>query len=546
MPSFAGSAGSGLEYLRGNLNATIGRIDVTDPAYGAVGDGVTDDSAAFAAAATAAKVAGRTMPLSLCGDAAGSVTIYVPPGDYLITNPGAMLGDETMSAKVNGLAWEGAGPTISNIVFQPATAGTLCTNDYWLGLRFSNLGFWAATAGSTFLFTNTTHAAQRYHFHNCFFKAWKYVCRLEGSNNNSEYAFFNCHSANTEATGAFFYVGTSNTSDQFLNYWFYGCTHWSTSAPFIDAAKGGNFHIFGLDVSDYGTALAAFGPVFALRGTSHSQGVCTFNAHSVRVEAKNVDAALLYSEWPQGSVAFHSVDWTSQVGGYTYNNIISIKYVNVSGPTYAFRDSTLAGGVLVEFASTDWQSLKRIVFQDCTWKQKNSPSDVVTYTLPGTNPGATPPVEFRGCRGVDRMDTQSDVAPAAVWDATIGYRGQELQSITRRTVSARYAAGVPSNGQTPRLILPVGAIITAVEVLAPAGGSAEGDGGSWALATTEVSPTTISTLTVSGAMSAGFRVLNDLTTPFYCDTVLKATVEWTPTNVSATNSRALLMIHGYW
>jgi hypothetical protein len=106
--------------------------------------------------------------------------------------------------------------------------------------------------------------------------------------------------------------------------------------------------------------------------------------------------------------------------------------------------------------------------------------------------------------------------------------------------------GTLSGTDTAKVILPVGATITAIEAISPAGAVSEGDGGSWTVATTEGTPTTIGTATVSGAMSAGFAVSTVLTVPFLCDTAQKATVTVKATNVSQNNANALVVIKGYW
>ncbi|HEX5995765.1 MAG TPA: glycosyl hydrolase family 28-related protein, partial [Jiangellales bacterium] len=502
--------------------------------FGAVGDGVADDTAAFQDAVAAAKASARTIPQSLWPDQFGTVVIEVPPGDYRLT--ASLLGPENMTSKLVGLKIKGAGDGISNIIFDPSTSGNLCQNDYWQNLQFEGLGFFAATPGCTFMFTSTKHNAQRYQFLSCSFHYWRHGFRLEGSNNNSEYFFMNCHTSHIESDGAFLYVGDTNTSDQFLNYWFYGCTHWSTSAPFIDAAFGGHFHINGLDVSDWGVDLSSTGHLFVLRGASHALGTCVFEANGVRVEAKNNAAALLYSEWPQGSVALRSVDWSSQAFAHTYGDIIHIRYTNVGGATYSFSECDLAGGVKVSFAVNEWAYRHRISFNDCTWYQRSSPYAVVSYdtSAAGGNDRPTPPVEFRGCRGEN--GNVFAAAGAAVWDATIGYRGQLLQALQPRVVSVRSVYGMPRDLDDPvRLILPVGALVTGFEVLSPAGVVTEGDGGTWSLSTAETVPTTVAAATVTSAMAAGFTVSATMPLPFHCDTLARATLTVEATGVDQHN-----------
>src|SRR3954453_5133793 len=109
-PSTHGDVQDAIDVLRSMA------INVKDPAYGARGDGRTDDSAAFAAAARAAKRAARTLPRELQSDAAGSVAIVVPPGDYLVRRPGALLGSERRRGKSGARAFRGAGAGISNVI----------------------------------------------------------------------------------------------------------------------------------------------------------------------------------------------------------------------------------------------------------------------------------------------------------------------------------------------------------------------------------------------------------------------------------------------
>lgn len=532
-----GSVGGGSTYV----------YNVKD--HGAVGDGVTDDSAAFASALAAAKASTHTLPYSLASDPQAKVLIEIPAGDYLITSNKGMLGVENMTSKLVGLHFRGAGRGITNIIFKPATAGALCYIDYWLEVSWSEMSFYAATTGCTFLQSYTTHNAQSFSFRNLAFKKFKYVVDLQGNNNNSEFMFLNCRGSNIEDDGAFFYIGASNTSDQFLNYWFYGCTHWSSNAPFLDVAKGGSFHIFGFDASDWGPGLTSQKYLFYLRGTAHAYGVCNFYAEGVRVEAKNAYCGLIFSEWPMGNVTFQNADFWSQTSGYTYNDVISLKYSNYGGAIYTFRDSMLLGGVKVAFNTNDFSSLKKISFERCTWLQKNSPSDVVTYDTSGASPNVhtVPPVEFIDCRGPSATGNAVGTDGAAVWDATIGFRGQAMQSLKERRVSLRGLYGVPNTTSTLKALLPVGAIITGFEVLAVAGSSStEGDGGTWTLATSETTPTTIATATVATAINAGFDVKTDLSVPFYCNNTDKARIVVTATNVSQNIREALLIVKGYW
>jgi hypothetical protein len=513
--------------------------------FGGLADGATNAGPAMLAAVTAAVAARRASS----GNAIGTMTIELPAGDFLITDPQGFLGQEANSTRIVGLRFVGQGAGITTIKFQPPTAADLCFNSSWQFLQFENITFNAVTTGCTFMHSSTTNSAQNFRFINCTFANWKYIAFLEGDQNNSEWEFRNCSSSGTSADGAWLKIPSANSSDQFLNFWWWGGSHQNTSAPLIDAAKGGSFYVNGVDCSSWGAGLSAPAPIFKLMGTSHSYGVCNIQVNGLRVEAKSANAQLLYSEWPSGNVSFRGVDWSSQAGTFTYGDVISLNFVNVTGPHYVFRDSVLAGGIKVAYQSNDYLSPKRILVDDCTWLQKVSPSDVVTYDTSGAGSSlAKPAVAFNRCSSPSAGNAL-DVAGMAVWDAAIGYQGDLVQTLVERCVSLRGIYGLP-NGGSLVVRLPVGALVTGFKVISPSGAVAEADGGTWTLATSEGTPTTIASATVASALSAGYVASDasvDQVAPFLCSTTARATLKVTPSNVSQQNSGGgLILIKGYW
>ncbi|MDP9027472.1 MAG: glycoside hydrolase family 55 protein [Actinomycetota bacterium] len=516
-------------------------VNVRD--LGAVGDGSTDDSAAFAAAVKTAATASRLLPFGLSPDPVGSVVIDIPPGTYVIKTPGAFLGNENAPIKINGLRWRGAGNAITTIVFAPSRGDVMLRNDLWQNVQMESISFIADTKGSTFFLSKTTHNAQRYLFVNCTWENFQYGFSLQGDNNNSEFVFLDCHTSGIQDDGVFFFIGDVDASDQFVNYWFFGCTHWSTGAPFIDAAKGGQFQIYGLDASDFGSRLRSPGYLIRLRGSVHALGVCQLTAIGVRVEGKSKYAGLLRSDWPMGQVTFHNVDWSSQSNSVEAGDIIRIGYANVDGPIYSFYDSVLAGGVAVEFAISDWAHDHRISFTNCGWLQRHTPSDVVRYLAPAVNDAAQPPVRFVACRGGSGDPTGG--AGSNVWDATIGYRGQLSQVLEQRVLSLRGSNGVPASGRLTAN-LPVGAIVTGFEVLgAPHAVTSYGTP-TWTLASSESTATEIATLTASGPAAGGYRAHKDLDPPFLCSSAPRAKLVVSVSGTDQANAGALVLIHGYW
>lgn len=119
-------------------------FNVKDPRYGAVGDGVTDDTAAIQAADTAAAVAGGT--------------VFFPPGTYAAA---------ALSIS-SGVVWKGAGMGLSVLLATGSGSPVLlninaATNVYVEGLTFDG------NTGTVTSFNNVTQTfnASRVLFHRC-------------------------------------------------------------------------------------------------------------------------------------------------------------------------------------------------------------------------------------------------------------------------------------------------------------------------------------------------------------------------------------------
>lgn len=114
------------------LLVPTGWIDVTDTAYGAIGDGVTDDTAAIQRAINAV-----TQTSTRKGG-----TIYFPPGIYKCTS---QLSANRANSKGNGVRFLGAGGVQNSFGGNPAMASTI---------RFTGTG------SGSFLDFRSTHGVQ--------------------------------------------------------------------------------------------------------------------------------------------------------------------------------------------------------------------------------------------------------------------------------------------------------------------------------------------------------------------------------------------------
>ncbi len=297
---------------------------------GAVGDGVTDDTSAFLAAIGFAEAQATRAALgdvNGSSDIGGNVVITLPPGRFLVTAKEALI-RSSFNNKRTGLSFVGAGSPLTEILYNPSTldGGTpetpLAVNDAWLWLRFRGIKFscHSDAAGATFMHSNSIQAQQNYTFDDCEWNgSWGRAFYLTGTNNNSEFRFNSCQ-AFAFKNGPFL---ESVDSDQFLNYWFDKFLYWSSYYPIIKMTKGGHVSFRDVDVSDWGSGLGVGSApnecyIAELLGTTHGRGVCHFRVNGLRVEAKNVNAKLLYSQWPQGAISLTGVDYSSQAGALSH------------------------------------------------------------------------------------------------------------------------------------------------------------------------------------------------------------------------------------
>lgn len=335
-------------------------------------------NSAFTSAASTAVATLRSGTPSDYVDPLGTTVIQLEPGDYTVTEVNAILGLEGLPSNTFGLVIRGAGSALTTVIFSPETAGSLMTNQYWYGVRVEGIRFVATTSGCTFMATDTdTGSAQDYIFTDCTWQGWQYVFDLTGVNNNSEYRFIGCQTYEIETGGAFLYVGTTDTSDQFVNYWFYGFKHWETSAPLIDSSAGGHYHLFGVDCSGWGGA----GDVclFNLHGGQHNSGTCTFTCEGLRVEIASATSSLFYCEWEYGNIELQ-VDMSSLTYLYTYGSMFNFVWLSDAygpGPIYRIHDSCLAGAVTLTGTP---QAGSYALFENCQWSQQTTPSAVISDT----------------------------------------------------------------------------------------------------------------------------------------------------------------------
>jgi hypothetical protein len=322
---------------------------VTD--FGAKGDGHTDDSAAFAAAYAYA--------VSRVSDHVGRTLIHVPPGQYLVTRPGAMLNGDTPTDPANGLRFVGGGKRMTEIVFRPeqATGSYLCSNtDTWANLAFEEMTFTSATPGASFFYSYSAGNAQDYRFRDCeWLGEWTYGLALDGSNTNSEMRWEACRVGGSYRK-AFLYSGLSQKSqdpagqDQFVNYWFTDMKVEYDWGNFLEfpyggsiACRGGSYIVTGTRPAPdpvYGTSSV----FFRFPTATHAASVQRFHAEDIRFEVRNPDVVVIDSHWSAGTIHFNDCDDTANAFEAFSPSVQAHRFdVGPQGPLIRYDSCQLVG-----------------------------------------------------------------------------------------------------------------------------------------------------------------------------------------------------------
>lgn len=501
--------------------------------FGAVGDGVTDDSAAFIACREALRTTERT---STWGTVTNNITravMYIPPGEYVITTAGALF-NGSGGATTNGWSILGAGKDITRIRFNPTDPGgggsayLAINNNKYKWLHFSGITFSCTVANASFMSSVSNGGADGYHFERCRWEGtWRYGLHLTGSNTNSEITWTKCEMSGNYT--AYLFIPASGASDQFLNYDFLQCSAALASGNLVDVALGGNVNFWGGAYTLYD----ATNPqrLMALRGGTHGSGVCRALMVGSRLELKTPMAQAVYCEWKQGNVSFIGVDMASQTFNQPATNITAEFAQSAGpGPNVVFDGCSLPGQHKYHIANATYQYARRIQYTNCDILQWNHAADFIVITADDTifNRGSYPPIVFENCRNNAANSQRYNVDCTLNWEKNPGSSGRE------RILNFQDAYGAPTSTSTAIASLPLNAIITKVIFDRPAGSGYSGT--SWSYTITDGDAATVATFAPGTAWNAGFHDEQEMYKPLTTDN--KRTLTLAATGITSNDVNA--------
>jgi hypothetical protein len=512
-----------------------GSLNVRD--FGAVGDGRTDDSAAFEAAYQA--ILQQREPGLLDGELSARTSLRIPAGRFLITKANAMMA-ALGGPRTVGLTYEGEGTGSTEIIFAPdGERGNLLTNvDVWRSVSWRGITFVSTSPGASWMASTSHGGAQDYRFQDVTWTGtWDAGLTLTGTNNNSEFVWDRCGVHGEWATG-FLCIGfdtgdAASTQDQFLNYWFNDCRVEYRNGYFINAPFGGS-----ITCRNGSYIITEAGTFFYFPRGDHADGSQRLKVDSVRFETRRPASKIIESAWKGGIIHFTNCDNSVESSFGMENSVrADFRSLNDSMPVILWQNCALEGVHRYAYDINSWQAAPRIRYESCHIRQHRSAHDFVRYEnmREGLNRGGTPPVLFEGCRGAAAVpEAARDVA----FDCLVGWQVGKSASPGRHAVrlASPEGDGLPhaEDASGFSVMLPRFSVVTGLKLYKPAGlGSSTITGSGYRLQTSEAVPTVLAVVEAPPGLSWVDWVLAvDVTVaPLLLDTDERRTLRVTASNV---------------
>jgi pectate lyase-like protein len=513
--------------------------------FGAVGDGLTDDSAAFIACRNALAATQRVSHWGTIGNNITRATMFVPPGEYVITTANALM-DGQGTPRASGWNILGAGKDVSRIRFHPTDPGpngTVCLmNNYdrYSYLRISDITFASTVSNATFMNSYSTGGVGGHHFQGVQWEgSWRYGFYLTGLNTNSEFTFTKCEINGSYV--AFFCIPpyADGGNDQFLDYDFVQCSATLNKGNFIDLSMGGDVNIWGGSYSINGNGSSPQA-LLALRGGDHALGVCRALVIGARIELKHPLAQAVYCEWKVGNVNFTSVDMSALVPNEPETNITAeFSQSNGPGPNVSFDGCSLQGRHKYHISNSGFNYARRISYTNSDIYEWNHAADFIVYEADDTvyNKGSYPPIKFENCRSLF-----SDSSLYAV-DCVLNWQNTNMGQTVERILNFQDAYGVPASGGSTVVSLPINAVITRVVFHRPAGSGYSGT--SWSYTISDADNNVVATYAPGTAWNNGFHDQIPLYTTLSTDNSRTLTLSATGITTNDPNAKYVTCLMYY-
>lgn len=487
--------------------------------FGAKGDGVTDDTAAFVAAMDyVTSLAGsQKIPSLDDGNFVGKAVLKIPAGTFKITQGEALM-KSTYTTRTYGLSYEGAGKGITQIWYaNPSVTQNylLSNNDAWLGISFSGISFIADGPASSFMLSNSNGGAQLYDFTQCGWGGiWQHVYHLIGGNNNSEMTWYACGFGGIIKKGI--YVGPDG-SDQFVNFNFYGCNFEVDEGDFIHMEKGGSIGVWGGSFIHIG---ANGGTFFKLKGGGHSSGTQRLLCSGIRVEHRVNTSKLIDTDWKGGNISFLSTDTTtSDFMVPTYVTAV-FRSDNDKMPNIKFDGCNLMGKHEYQYNLNSFDQPHNVTYENCAFTHQDTAASFIVYTEIAGNSGGTPIIKFRNCRA-------GGFATETIFDCNLGHTAAFRGELEKKYLSVKGpSSSWPGAGDFEEVFVPINSIITAVRLYLPKDLlTSVSDNWQFKLITNELASATTPTVlgiaqgSPTALLKDGFNIYTEQF--FVCDTDLK-------------------------
>ncbi|GAA2996624.1 hypothetical protein GCM10020229_06460 [Kitasatospora albolonga] len=416
----AGAVGA-LALGAGTAEAAAGTYVVDVLAKNADPTGQTPSDQAFKDAATELLASFQPDPVS---GAIPKKVLLIPPGNYLITQPDALLpgiAGPGNGGIVDGIAIVGHGKRLSRITYAPTVRNTtFWTNrDRYKNIRISGLTFDSRDATSTFNYAYSSDAGgvQDTWYTDVEWRGdWKAGIVLDGapdraagdktspqSDLNSEMGWDHCQVAGSYAD-AFLVMGATpvaSQQDQFLNMWFRDCKVEFKSGVFVRNERGGSMNFTG--GSYILTDTEAYGTFFKLGGTTgRADSVNRLYVQGIRFELRSDKHKVIDSAWYKGNITFVSCDDTAlSFQGWATTAVATHVYrfdavTPNRAPMIRYQDCALMGSHQV--TTTSATTTGKLLYDGCRFSDANAATGGTGATgglLRWT--GTAPWYEFRDC-----------------------------------------------------------------------------------------------------------------------------------------------------